>query len=200
LHLGVIDDGLNGLTLHAVNEQAQPRAGHLGVALYRDGEWPVASAQRPLTLPPRSAQAWALTDWLDGFTDASWAYRFGPPPADVLVLRWDDGTRIVEHVHFIDAAGAVLRRADIGLHGRAEVRADGAEMHVTLGCRAAARAVHFEVDGWSAEDEYFDLAPGATRTLRFLPWPGHPRRPWRATVSAVNAVAPEALPLRPAAS
>ncbi len=56
--------------------------------------------------------------------------------------------------------------------------------------RAAARFVHFEVDGWQPDDEGFHLAPGGERRLRFTPVVGSPRRPWRATVSAINALVP----------
>lgn len=198
LHLGVTDDGLNGLTLQAVNEHEHARDGTLRVALYREGEWPVAESSRALSLPARSTRAWALTDWLEGFTDASWAYRFGPPPADVLVMRWDGDAQAAERVHFI-GTGA-LRRAELGLSGHAESTAasEGCAMVVHLRCRAAARGVHFEVDGWTPDDEFFDLAPGAERLVRFHPWPGQAPRPWRATVHAINALAPVGVPLRAA--
>src|SRR5690348_18018919 len=38
LHLGLIDDGLNGFTLHAVNEQAAAHEGTLSVSLFREGD------------------------------------------------------------------------------------------------------------------------------------------------------------------
>jgi beta-mannosidase len=199
LHLGVTDEGLNGLTLHAVNEHAEAREGRLDIALYREGEWPVAQASRALSLPARSSQAWPLTDWLEGFTDVSWAYRFGPPPADVLVVRWQGPDGQVERVHFIDSAAAPLRRAALGLEARAEALAEGDVIRVALRTRAAARGVHFEVDGWAPDDEYFDLAPAAERHVCFRPWAGQARRPWRATVNAINATGPVAVPLAVAA-
>jgi len=189
LHLGFTDDGLNGFTLHAVNEQGTAQEGTLSLSLYREGEWPVAQAERALQLPARSCQGWAITDWLDGFTDASWAYRFGPPPADVVVARWQVPQGAAERVHFIDVEGAPLRRSDIGLSAEAGPVVEGA-IEVTVRSRAAARFVHFEVDGWQPDDEGFHLAPGGERRLRFTPVAGSPRRPWRATVSAINALVP----------
>jgi beta-mannosidase len=197
LHLGITDEGLNGLSLHAVNEQPLALAGRLTLRLYREGEWLVAQAERALELPARSCQGWNVIDWLDGFLDLSWAYRFGPPVADVLHVRWEGDGSGAERMHFIDAPGAVLRRAELGLSATAVEREPGV-IEVRLATRAAARAVHFEVEGWSPEDEYFDLAPGAERQLRFTPWPGPSRRPWRATVTAINALAPVAVPLRAA--
>lgn len=194
LHLGVTDEGLNGLRLHLANESGQAREGELRVALYREGEWPVAEATRPLALPARSTQRVALTDWLDGFTDLSWAYRFGPPPADVLVAHWQGPSGVCERVHFIDPGRAPLRRSELGLSAQARLL-DSAAVEVLLRTRTAARGVHFEVDGWQPDDEYFHLGPGGERVLRFTPWAGHPRRPWRASVSAINALSPAAVPL-----
>lgn len=192
LHWAVLDDGLNGLTLHAVNEHDQPMPGRLQLVLLREGEWPVADGQVELVLAARSARALALTDVLPGFFDASWAYRFGPRPADTLVLRWQaDSGATVERVLFL---GERLVRADIGL--AAEARAlDADTVELTVRTRAAARGVHLEAEGWRAEDDHFDLAPGAERRLRCTRWPGQPPRAWRASVNAVNAWHPAAAPL-----
>ena len=198
LHLGITDEGLNGLALHAVNDKAQPMSGRVTLRVYREGEWPVAEADRALELAPRSCQGWNLTDWLEGFLDLSWAYRFGPPAADVLHVRFEgEAGAGAERVHFIDVPGSPLRRSDIGLNATAVEREPGS-IEVRVATRAAARAVYFEVEGWSPDDEYFDLAPGSERVLRFSPWSGHARRPWRATVTAINAVAPVVVPLQTA--
>ncbi|MFO1338259.1 MAG: glycoside hydrolase family 2 protein [Burkholderiaceae bacterium] len=193
LHLGVTDEGLNGLVAHAVNERGEAAEGELSLVLYRDGEWPVAQASIALQLPARSVQAWPMTDFLDGFVDASWAYRFGPPPADVLVLQWRSADRAVQRVHFIDAGP--LQRRELGLAAQAREAADGQAIELTVRSRAAARGVHVEAEGWSGDDDSFDLAPGGERLLRFLPWPGQPRRAWRASVTAINALQPVAAPL-----
>ena len=196
LHLGITDDGLNGLTLHAVNEHGRALKGRLTLRIYREGEWPVAGAEREMELPARSRQGWNVSEWLDGFIDLSWAYRFGPPPANVLAVRWEGQDASAERVHVIDVPGAALRRAEIGLAATA-VECEPGVIEVRLGTRAAARSVHFEAEGWSPADEYFDLAPGAERRVRFTAWVDHPRRPWRATVTAINALVPAAVPLLP---
>lgn len=195
LHLGITDEGLNGLRIHLANESAQAHHGELHVGLYREGEWPVAQATRALVLPGRSTQAVAVTDWLDGFTDVSWAYRFGPPPADVLLARWTGLGGACEQVHFIDLGGAPLRRAELGLAASARALDGGEAIEVAVTSRGAARGVHFEADGWAPEDEFFHLAPGGQRRLRFTRWPGHPRRPWRASVGAINALSWATVPL-----
>jgi beta-mannosidase len=195
MHVGVTDDGLNGLRIHLANESAATLDGELQVALYRQGDWPVARASRPFGLPGRATQSIALTDCLDGFADLSWAYRFGPPPADVLVVRWAGPSGECQRVHFIDPGRSPLQRMDLGLAAQARALDGGASIEVVLTNRAAARGVHFEVDGWAPDDEYFHLPPGGRRVLRFMPWAGQPRRAWRASVSAINALAPSAVPL-----
>lgn len=188
-HLGLVDEGLNGFMVYAVNERAESCEGTLSLAAYREGEWPVAHGERVLEVPGRSSQPWPVTDWLDGFNDLTWAYRFGPPSADVLVARWQTAEGNVEQVHFIDVEGAPLQRRDIGLTAEAGATVNDV-IEVIVRTRGAARFVHFEVDGWQADDEGFHLAPGSERLVRFTPVPGHARRPWRATVSAINARVP----------
>jgi beta-mannosidase len=195
LHLGVTDDGLNGLTLHLANEGAETHEGRLSVRLLREGEWPVADGERAFALPARSCQSVAATDLLEGFFDLSWAYRFGPPSADVLVARWEGVAGAAERVHFIDAPGQALLRRDLGLAAQARAVADDL-VELTLTTRVAARGVHVEVEGWQGDDDFFHLTPGPGRTLRFRPLPGAARKPWRAaSVMAVNALSPSAVQL-----
>jgi beta-mannosidase len=63
---------------------------------------------------------------------------------------------------------------------------------LTVSARRLLLWVHPEVSGWIAEDEYFHLAPGETRTvsLRPLPAPALVPRVWRGLVRAVNLSAP----------
>jgi beta-mannosidase len=95
--------------------------------------------------------------------------------------------------------GERLVQADIGLEARAWA-VDDDTVELCVRTRAAARSVHLEAEGWFAEDEYFDLAPGAERRLRCTRWPGQPARSWRASVQAINAVRPAAAPLSSSSS
>lgn len=197
LHLGVVDDGLNGFVLHLVNEGPAPVALQLEVSLHLTAGVTVAQGQQAMQLQGRDARAVPLVDCLEGFTDATWAYRFGPPPAGVLVARWRDaqGGLCAEVVRFIDPPGTRLARADLGLQAWAE-ELPGGRRRVTVRTREAARCVHLEAEGWYADDEFFHLAPGAQRSIECRPVPGH-ERPWRALVWAINALQPavvQALP------
>jgi len=194
LHLGVVDDGLNGLSLHLGNDAAQSRPGQLSVRLYRDGETLVASGTQAWTAEARATVTLPVQQVLDGFVDMAWAWRFGPPPADLLVARWqaDDGA-VCEQVHFIDhpaqAGGPLppLARHELGLCAQLTDQADGS-LRLSVQTRRAARGVHLVGEGWAADDEFFNLAPGAERHLTLRPLPGA-RRPWRGMVAAINACA-----------
>ncbi len=189
LHVGITDDGLNGLNLHLVNESAKAVRGELEMALYQHGERLLACERRAVELAPRSSVRHSVVEWLPGFIDVSWAYRFGPRPADLLVATCfgDDGGVLLQTLHA--AAGTMAApNGDIGLQAHAAPHADGSvRLHVRS--RAAAYGVHFEAHGWRASDEFFHLAPGGEREVRFDPV-AVLRRTWRATVNALNAREP----------
>lgn len=194
-HLGFVDRGLDGLQLHLVNETSDVLRGTLELALYRHGAVRVAHGRRELTIDARGAWAGSAVALLDGFADLNWAYRFGPPMADVAVARFESGDGRIEAVRFLDAAG-VRHPGDPGLEGTAEPMPDG-RMRVLLSSRAAARAVWFEAEGWRPDDEYFDLAPQGRHEVVFTPLPGRTRT-WRALAGALNQADPVTLPVRPA--
>lgn len=191
-HLAVIDDGLNGVTLHLVNEGADAVAGQLSVRLLRDGQTPVAQGQSAVSVPGRGVQALPVAALLDDFADATWAYRFGPPVADVLVARWhdDEGGLIAERLCFLPQPAALARR-ELGLSAQVQALPDG-RRELLLSCRTAARAVHIDSETWQANVEFFDLAPDAPRRLRLSPTSGV-SSPWRVQVQAINALAPVAV-------
>ncbi len=191
-HLGVTDEGMNGLHLHAVNDGAEARHGSLHWRLWRDADVTVAEGQQTLSVPARGSISLGVSSLLPGFLDVNWAFRFGPPPAHGLYLQWlgESGELIAERVHFIDlpddeAPRPLGHAGDPGLHAVAASQDDGSWL-VTVGSRGAARAVYFEAEGWSPSVEGFHLAPGTARTVRFTPWPGT-SAPWHASVGAINA-------------
>jgi beta-mannosidase len=159
------DEGLNGLHLHMPNDSARPVAARLQVRTWR-GEQLMEQAERDCVLQPRSTARVAVQTLFDHFVDMSWAYRFGPPPFDVLfaTLRAEDGTLLGEATHLSEGfAGPVM--VDPQLKALWHRLDDGAAEAV-LQARTVALAVHFELEGWRADTAYFDLAPGASRQVR----------------------------------
>src|SRR5258706_172016 len=80
------DEGLDGYAIHAINESAEPLDAIVEIEMYKDGR-SVASAQTNATLPARGGVT-LQSDALQGyFSDATNAYRFGPPKYDVVTAR-----------------------------------------------------------------------------------------------------------------
>lgn len=175
------DEGLNGFHLHALNEtpvavEAMLRFGYLDTA----GK-PVAQAEKPVLLPPRSAQTWTSADWLGRFFDGTVAYRFGPAPHRYAhaVLRDAAGTVIADAVSF--PLGRDVRPAATGLAADL-TEADG-RWNLVLSAERPTLGVHIDLQGEGRPAENgFHLMPGCPRTVTL---PGRTRRP-QGVVRALN--------------
>lgn len=156
------DEGANGLYVHVVNDLATPLAATLEVALYRDGETRTNAGARDLLVPPRTTLAVAADSLFERFTDSAYAYRFGPPGHDVAIASLRIGEELIDAAWLTDFAKPP---AGAGLEGTLT------STHVTVTTRRFAQAVKIAVPGYSPADNYFDLAPGRTRTipLRAIP-------------------------------
>jgi beta-mannosidase len=87
------DENLGGVVAHVANDGPAPLRATLRVALYRDGEQRVEQARVPVELAPHSQGEWNVEAVIGRFVDAAWAYKFGPPAADAIVvtLARDEG-------------------------------------------------------------------------------------------------------------
>ena len=86
-----------------------------------------------MAVPAHGAIEVAAGALLDGFVDLSYAYRFGPPPADLVVatLRGAGVEVLAEAFHF-PAGRPARRELDVGLAAEAAACADGdADLTVT---------------------------------------------------------------------
>jgi len=155
------DEGGNGLFIHVINEREQEATVAIELGAWQHGETEVAVGSKSLTLQGRSARSLSAIDLLDHFMDLGYAYRFGPPPCDVVAvaLRGVGGERIAQAFHF--PAGMPLGpEGDVGLSAKAAMTGDGTA-ELTVSTRRLALGVHFDIPGFEAEDEYFHLAPCA---------------------------------------
>jgi beta-mannosidase len=183
--LHVSDEGGNGLGLHVANDRPSSIAGELEVALFRAGEIQVGRASRAVEIAARSTLELPAAALFDGFLDLSYAYRFGPPPHDLVAatLRASTGEVLARAFHFPVGLPA-MREPDVGL--TAELRGDGGRAAaLTLRTRRFAQAIAVDVEGFEPDDAYFHLAPGEERTvgLRRVSGSAAPR----GTVQALNA-------------
>jgi beta-mannosidase len=181
------DEGGNGLTLHVANESAAALKARIELTLYRRGEIQVEHAGLDIEAPPRTTLEIAATDFFDAWFDLNYAYRFGPPSHDLLLARLlaPDGACLSE-CFFFPVGLPNSTEAEVGLTAIATARADGAfALQVTT--RRFAQSVCIEAPGFEAEDDYFHLAPGATRTIVLRPV--QPASVPRGCVRALNSTA-----------
>ncbi|MEH0076498.1 glycosyl hydrolase 2 galactose-binding domain-containing protein [Pannonibacter anstelovis] len=184
-----LDEGTNGLDVHLLNETAEPRRVKLTLLALRDGHVPVVSAFREIELAARSGQIIPAVDLIGSFFDITYAYRFGPLPHSVTVLRLTDaetGELLSEAFHF--PAGRNLPPQDLGLTVAVERCEDGSWALEVTSSRFA-ESLHVEDPCFIAEDNWFHLAPGAPRRIRLRRRASAPADAApRGLVSAVNAL------------
>lgn len=177
-----VDRGLNGLTLHLVNESVELQSGTVQIELYSHGETQVAACEVQAEVSPRHTWEWALAQGLPGFVDVTWAHRFGPPSVELVVATWrarDD--RVLAQALYFDPKLMVAFKGDPGLSARATQTAHN-KVEVTVSSRAAAFGVHINAaPGWQGSDDFFHIPPGAQTRVTFT---GHGH--WHATVGALN--------------
>jgi beta-mannosidase len=205
VHVGLVDEGQNGVFVHVVNERPEMLEGVLEIVFLQGGETPVGRVDLPVSVPAHGAWRESVLAHAPGFSDLNGSYRFGPAAADLVVATLRDAAGAVraETLCFLRPIDfpAPLQRSDIGLQAGARALGDAVgTVRVTLRTRAAARGVHFEAPGWRAADEYFALAPGASIEVDFAPVHGaidalglarrETARPpaWYARAGAVNAL------------
>lgn len=165
LQVLALDEGTNGLDLHLLNETAEPRRVKLTLQALRDGHVPVVSAARELELAARSGQVIPAVDLIGSFFDITYAYRFGPLPHSVTVLRLTDaetGECLSEAFHF--PAGRNLPQQDLGLTVALH-RSEGGNWALDVTASRLAESLHVEDPCFIAQDNWFHLAPGAPRRI-----------------------------------
>ena len=192
----ISDEGNNGLYLHVANESASTLAATLELKLYRNGETNVGSAARALTVAGRETLEIPAATLFSGFLDLSYAYRFGPPPHDIVVatLTAMDGASLAQSFHFIGGLSA-SRELDIGLTATAAAH-DANTFEVKIATKRFAQSVWIEVEGFHADDAYFHLAPGSDKSVMLHRTPNEPERPLRGRVHALNSHTPAKIELR----
>ncbi|MBK9082388.1 MAG: glycoside hydrolase family 2 protein [Rhizobiales bacterium] len=193
LSVSIVDEGLNGLAIVAFNDGPHRRTLDLVFECLRDGEIPVLSARRGVTLEPHGVAELSSSDLAGGFFDASYAYRFGPPQHDVAIARLvDPATQEIVADAFFFPVGRGAARAPLGLDATAERLGDA--VLLTLSTLRLAQNVRILAPGWRASDNWLHLAPRAPRRI-VLQAVGDAPMPTRVAITALNGL--DALELQP---
>jgi beta-mannosidase len=168
----VTDEGNNGLKAHLMNDMAEPFTGSIRVQLFTPSGKLSEVEERYLTVPGRTSHQVQLAGLFDGFRDISYAYMFGPPGIDAVLVEWLDreGVRVSEQVFLPAGQGRPLEQ-DVGLVASASRAGSGAEGEwiLTVSTERLAQWVAIDVPGYRASDSWFHLAPGVTREIGLVP-------------------------------
>ncbi len=192
-----IDENLGGVVAHVANDGPLPLSASLRVALYRGGEHRVDEARVPVELEPHSQGEWNVESVIGHFVDAAWAYKFGPPAQDAIVVTLEErakegasgkesaGTSILSQAMRFPAGRPLERESAerLGLAAQAQTLADGT-VRLALSSRRLAYGVEIHAPGFVASDDGFSIEPGGERVVTLLPSDGD--LPEAVRVGAVN--------------
>jgi beta-mannosidase len=184
------DEGLGGIVAHVANDWPVPLTATLRVALYRDLELLVEEARCELSLPAHAGCASGVEELLGRFVDVSWAYRFGPPAQDLVVLSLErhggEGAALVSQSFRLPAGRPTVREPADRLGLRATVRQSGEGIvRLSISSRRLAYGVRVHVPGFVPADDAFSIEPAHERELELLPVGDVPERV-SGSISALN--------------
>jgi beta-mannosidase len=162
------DEGLGGVLAHVANDGPRRVEAVLRVSLYRDLELQVEEVERPMLLDPHSILAENVESLLGRFVDVSWAYRFGPPAQDLIVLTLEDASRGILSQSFRLPAGRPTRREapeDLAMRATFE-HIDDRHACLTVAARRFLYEVRVLIPGFLPADDAFSVEPGRPRQVR----------------------------------
>lgn len=186
-----IDEGLNGLWLHAVNDTADAIDADIRVSLYGGGRLRGRPAQTAIAIPARSVRSVHADALFDGFLDLTYAYRFGPPGHDAIAATMTDRTSgaMLATAHGFPSGLPAAADDDLDVTVRVEPAVEG--FGLDLEANRFAHAVAIDAEGFVPDDNYLHLEPGRPRRVVLR---GDARGlPLRGTVRALNGPAPVAI-------
>ncbi|HWU76409.1 MAG TPA: glycoside hydrolase family 2 protein [Rhodanobacter sp.] len=194
--MSVSDEGVNGLLIHLINDQAMPLSGVINVVLYHDGEVVVGRGTCDVVVPAHAAIDVAATDLFDGFLDLSFAYRFGPAGSNVLHAVLIVGDSVRAEAHWFAQGQPGTRERDVGLRAVAVPDEGSDDYRLTVECSRFAQSVAIDAPGFTADDGWFHLLPGQPRVVSLRRDEGRAAAK-RGTIVALNAEARARFDLTP---
>jgi len=164
------DEGLGGVHVHAANDRPDALAARLRIALYRDSEQNTDGVEKLVELPPHSVRHWDLEALLGRFADASWAYRFGPPQQDLIVVSLEhagqESHALISQSVLFPAGRPTAREplVRLGLLADARTLKDGRTC-LAISTQRFAYGVRVHAPGFLADDDAFSVEPGGERVV-----------------------------------
>jgi beta-mannosidase len=153
------DEGLGGIGVHVANDRPEPLRADLRVTLYRDCEHVVEEATTALEVAAHGAWSGDVEALLGRWVDAAYAYRFGAPQHDLVVVALErDGAQLAQAERFPAGREPARHSAEeLGL----EAVVEGDQLRV----RARRALVGVRVQGARAAEDGFLVEPGRERRV-----------------------------------
>ncbi len=164
VHLGLTDEGVNGLRIHWRNETSEVINASLHFVCLRDGVMPVRETETPLQMPARASGSINATEPLGSFFDTTYTYRFGPPAHDTCIATLsatNSGLPIGQSFYF--PLGRKTERSAVAIE--ATLEKVGNAWGLVLRCEQLARRVYIEDAAFAPDDNWFHLAPGREKHI-----------------------------------
>jgi beta-mannosidase len=161
--LWFVDEGLNGLAVHAANDTGSEIGATLRLALYRDEAVLLEEVEVPLALASHTTVERDVEDILGRFVDIGFTYRFGEMQHDTVVATLHADGRELSQAFFTPHGGARQTRvpaSELGL----EIEANASEVRVSSS--RVVRGLRLRAAGHEPEDDEIDLEPGRSRVVR----------------------------------
>jgi len=185
--VSISDEGCNGLHVHVWNDPGAALSASLDIALYRLDGVCLGRSVESLALGPHSSQTIVAGSTFDTALDLSAAFRFSESEyATVVANLRGAGDELLAQAFHSPAGFGTFQHADVGLTAKAYPESGG-RYELTLTSRLCAQAVHFDISGYRAVDEYFHMAPQSERRVVLEPITSSAASDKSGQVSAMNS-------------
>ncbi len=184
------DERLNGLSINVLNDTCEVLSGELSISLFNDGHLKVESVTAPVSVDSRSGLEISSSEMFGSFRDVTYAYRFGTPVHDLVVVELkakleSSGEEISRLAYFFPLGHDNSTEFSLGLNAVALPRSNG-EWCLRISAERVAKFVSIEAKGFRPDDSWFHLAPGLTKEIILTPEIG--MGPERHPVGKVRAI------------
>ncbi|WP_010587318.1 glycoside hydrolase family 2 protein [Schlesneria paludicola] len=189
----ITDEGLNGLHIHSINESNERWTGSVEVTLWKEPNVIVARKEVPLELPARGRQCISADEVLGSFYDANYAYRFGPPHHDVVIVSLLDADRriISDASYFVRRRESIMASATINTEVR---QTSPTECQLTIESDRFLHDVRLRIGGFRPDDNDFHLPPQRKKVVRLIATGTRPSV-LRGEIEALNLETPTSVSL-----
>ena len=163
------DKGLNGFHIHIINETSSSRNITIEIKAYRKGNILTLEGSTEIILDARDNKTLIADEILEYFSDANYAYRFGPVQHEIIHVRLLDtatGEHIDDDSYFpITHNMPILKKPEIEV---TFIKKEIDEIFLRLCSTSFLQFVRLDLKTHQSEDNYFHLAPNSPRDIRLF--------------------------------